>query len=118
ATPAPWSVAVAVAHAPGPVIGSTAWAIVGSPAPELTVCARVVEKSTSPGCRSAQVAAVKGPPEAAVLGQVWVSAVTDGAGRTSEPEPDLTNVSKNPWMCWASTAASAGLFWPRWCPPS
>ena len=57
----PWSVAVAVAQAPGPLIGSTAWATVGLPAPELTVWAAAAEKSTSPGCRPAQVEAANGP---------------------------------------------------------
>ncbi len=103
-----------MAQAPGPLIGSTAWATVGSPAPELTVCAAAEEKSTSPGCRPAQVEAVNGPPDGAVLGQVWVSAVTLGAGRTSALGRYLTKVSKNCWMCWARSAASAGLFCPRW----
>ena len=68
-----WSAADTVAHASPKVIGSKVNPIPGSPAVGRMVCGAAELKLISPGAIEPQLGAEKGPPEAAELGQVWVS---------------------------------------------
>ena len=68
-----WSAPSAVAQAPPPPTGLNFAAIVGAAGGRLDRLRRRLEsKRISPGAIVAQLAAVNGPPDGAVLGQVWV----------------------------------------------
>src|SRR5207245_2664979 len=69
----PCSVAVVVvAQAPPPSTGSNVELTLGSPPVDVTVCAWAERSTSCPGLSASQLGAVNGPPDFAVLGQVWV----------------------------------------------